>query len=87
MALIEESSPATRRAALFRSGRDQVLRIPQGFELPGNEVILHREGTRIVIEPIPGKPSLLAVVASMQPWTESFPEVNSGVLPLDDIAL
>jgi antitoxin VapB len=55
--------------------------------LPGKEVILHREGSRIVIEPIINKPGLLAVVAGLKPWPEDFPDVDAGLLPLDEIRL
>jgi antitoxin VapB len=85
--IIAEPSPVSGRAALFRSGSDQALRIPKAFELPGNEVILHREGSRIVIDPIINKQGLLAVIAWLEPLAENFPDVDSGVLPLDDIAL
>jgi hypothetical protein len=34
---------------LFRNGRNQAVRIPVEFELPGDEAILRREGDRLVI--------------------------------------
>ena len=36
---------STRR--LFRNGRNQAIRIPVEFELPGEEALIHREGHRI----------------------------------------
>lgn len=87
MASIEQTPPVTRRAVLFRNGRGQALRIPKAFELPGNEVILHREGGRIVIEPLINKQGLLAVVAGLKPWPESFPDVDAGLPPLDEIRI
>jgi len=44
-----------RHVRLFRNGSNQALRIPREFELAGNEVILHKEGERLVIEPIKKK--------------------------------
>ena len=35
-----------KRVRLFRNGRNQAVRIPAGFELPGNEAIMHRDGDR-----------------------------------------
>jgi antitoxin VapB len=48
------------------------------FELPGNEVLMHREGDRLVIEPVP-KRGLLALLASMEPLDEDFPEIDDPV--------
>jgi antitoxin VapB len=64
-----------RRVRLFRNGRNQSLRIPREFELPGNEAILRREGGRLVIEPAPPK-SLLAVLATLEPLEEDFPPIE-----------
>ncbi|HEX2887312.1 PIN domain-containing protein [Vineibacter terrae] len=33
-----------RHVKLFRNGRNQAVRIPMDFELPGNEAIMHRDG-------------------------------------------
>ena len=40
-----------RRVKLFRSGRNQAVRIPREFELPGDEAVMHKEGDRLIIEP------------------------------------
>ena len=82
-----EPSAETRRAALFRNGRNQAIRIPKAFELPGEEVLLHREGDRLVIEPIKEKKDLLAVLAEFGPLDEEFPDTDEGLLPLKDIHL
>ncbi len=63
-----------RRVKLFRNGRNQAVRIPREFELPGDEAILRREGSHLILEP--ARPaSLLAVLASLQPIDENFPEI------------
>lgn len=41
-----------RRVQLFRHGRNQAVRIPVEFELPGNEATMHRDGERLMIEPV-----------------------------------
>ena len=48
--------------------------------------MLHKEGERLVIEPVE-KPSLLALLATLEPISDTFPDVDENVLPLDDIAL
>lgn len=76
-----------RRARLFRNGRNQAVRIPREFELPGDEVILHKEGDRLIVEPVRKPNSLAELLASWEPVEEEFPDVDEGLLPLDDIKL
>jgi len=83
----DENHSEARRASLFRNGRNQALRIPKAFELPGDEVMVHREGNRLIIEPISKKLGLLAVLAELEPLDEDFPDIDEGLLPLDDIDL
>ncbi len=85
--------PGARHVKLFKNGANQAVRIPKEFELPGNEALIHREGDKLIIEPV--KPryikgsaaALLAVLNSMEPIDEEFPDVDEGLLPLDDIKL
>jgi antitoxin VapB len=48
------------------------------FELPGHEAIMHRDGDRLVIEPI-RKRGLIALLKTMQPLEEAFPEIDDSV--------
>ena len=64
-----------RHVRLFRNGRNQAVRIPVAFELPGDEAIMRREGDRLVIEPV-RKRGLVALLASMTPIDEAFPEID-----------
>ena len=68
-----------RHTKLFRNGRNQVVRIPREFELPGEDAIIRKEGSRLVIELAPPK-ALLAVLASLRHLDEGFP-------PIDDLPL
>lgn len=43
---------ATRQVKLFRNGRNQALRIPREFELDGNRALVHREGERLIVQPL-----------------------------------
>ena len=63
-----------RHVRLFRNGRNQAVRIPVEFELPGDEAIMHRDGDRLVIEPI-RKRGLLALLETMEPLDDAFPEI------------
>jgi antitoxin VapB len=70
-----ERSMAGRHVKLFRNGRNQALRIPREFELPGEGAIIRREGQRLIIEPVPPK-SLLAVLDSLPTLDEDFPPIE-----------
>jgi len=73
-----------RRVRIFRNGRNQAVRIPVEFELPGDEAIMHRDGDRLVIEPV-RKRGLVALLASMTPIDEAFPEIDDPVPPPEKI--
>jgi antitoxin VapB len=64
-----------RHVRLFRNGRNQAVRIPREFELPGEEAILRKEGDRLIIEPVARK-SLLALLATLETLDEDFPEID-----------
>jgi antitoxin VapB len=69
---------------LFRNGRNQAVRIPVEFELPGNEAIMHRDGHRLVIEPV-RKRGLVALLKTMKAVPDELPEINDPVLPPEDV--
>lgn len=73
-----------RHVKLFKNGRNQAVRIPREFELPGDEAIMRKEGDRLIIEPARPK-SLLAVLASLAPLEEAFPAIED--LPPDPVEL
>lgn len=75
---------APRRVKLIRNGRNQAVRIPREFELSGEEVILRKEGERLIIEPAPPR-SLLALLATLEPIDEAFPPIPE--LPTDSVDL
>lgn len=76
----------SRQVSLRTSGQDQVLTIPHEFALLGTEVLLRKEGHRLIIEPITPN-SLLSLLTRLQDITDNFPDVNEGLFPLDDITL
>ncbi len=73
-----------RRVRLFRNGRNQAVRIPVEFELPGNEAVLHRDGDRLVIEPLRRR-GLVALLKSMKPVNERFPDIADPVPRREDV--
>jgi antitoxin VapB len=64
-----------RRVKVFRDGRNQAVGIPVEFELPGDEAIMHRDGDRLVIEPM-RKRGLVALLEAMKPLEEDFPGID-----------
>jgi antitoxin VapB len=71
---------------LFHNGRNQTLSIPHAFEMPSNDVVIRRDGERLIIEPFK-KRSLLELLATLEDIEEDFPNVDEGVVPLDNIQL
>ena len=83
---LDSSNPEAqeRHVKLFRNGRNQAVRIPREFELPGDDAIIRREGRRLIIEAAPPR-SLLAVLATLSPLAEDFPPIAE--LPHDAVDL
>ena len=70
-----------RRVKLFRNGRNQAVRIPREFELPGEVAIIRKDGERLIIEPAPPQ-SLLALLDTLAPLEDDFPPIpNFGPRP------
>ena len=73
-----------RYVKLFKNGRNQAVRIPREFELPGENAIIRKEGQRLIIEAVPPK-SLLAVLATLPTLDEDFPPIED--LPAEPVDL
>ncbi len=71
-----------RHVKLFKNGRNQAVRIPREFELPGEDAIIRKEGERLIIEPAPPQ-SLLAVVAARTTLDEEFSPIQD--LPAEPV--
>jgi antitoxin VapB len=69
---------AARHVKLFRNGRNQAVRIPREFELPGERALMRKEGDRLIIEPAPPK-SLLEILARLTPIEEDFPAISDPI--------
>ena len=70
-----EALVTERHASLFRNGRNQAVRIPREFEMKGTEVLIRKEGERLILTPI-RKNRLLDLLASWEPLDEDLPDVE-----------
>ena len=73
-----------RQVSLFRNGRNQAIRIPREFELEGTEAIIHKEGDKLIVEPVKKK-SLKALLASLPTVDEDLPEIVDLPVEAEDI--
>ena len=81
--ICQTAAMVERYVKLFKNGRNQAVRIPREFELPGQNAIIRKEGPRLIIEPVPPR-SLLAVLKTLVPLDEQFPPIQDPPAePLD----
>ncbi len=66
-----------RHVKLFKSGRNQAVRIPREFELPGDDAIMRKDGNKLIIEAAPPQ-SLLALLATLETMDDDFPPLLDG---------
>ena len=86
------AAPTSRQVTLFRNNRSQALRIPAEFALPGNKVLISRDGDRLILEPVLSDSTGLLPLAA---WAEEPPlskeddflNIDEGLLPLKDVEL
>lgn len=53
------------------------MRIPREFEMEGTEVLMHKEGDRLILTPI-RRNRLLDLLASWEPLDEGLPELEDA---------
>jgi antitoxin VapB len=59
-----------KTAKLFENGRSQAVRLPKEFRMPGKEVLIRREGNRIILEPV--EASFASLIQSLDEFPEDF---------------
>ena len=64
-----------RHVKLFRSGESQAVQIPRGFELPGEDATIRREGEKLIIEAVATQ-SLLSVLAGLAAIDGALPVID-----------
>jgi antitoxin VapB len=83
-------SSRPREAKLFRNNRSQAVRIPVEFELPGDRVLIRREGGKLIIEPITKPTNLIELLAEWKKEAplgpeDQFPEIEDMPAKPEDI--
>ena len=75
--------PRPKEAKLFRNNRSQAVRIPVEFELPGDRVLIHREGSKLIIEPVTRPTNIVELLAE---WRKEAPLGAEDQFPaIDDV--
>ena len=75
----------TRNVKLFRNGRNQAVRIPREFELPGEDAIMRKVGNQLIIETPKKKMTLSELLDTFDTIDEPFPEIEDlPAEPIDD---
>jgi antitoxin VapB len=77
-------SDMERHVKLFKNGRNQAVRIPREFELPGEDAVIRKEGQRLIIEPALPQ-SLLALLAALPTLDDEFAPIED--LPAEPVSL
>jgi antitoxin VapB len=63
-----------RHVKLFKNGRNQAVRIPREFELPGDDAIMRKDGNKLIIEAVPSR-SLIALLSTLNPIDDDLPPI------------
>ena len=72
-----------KEVKLFRNNRSQAVRIPVEFELPGDRVLIYREGGRLIIEPVTKPTNIVELLAE---WRKDAPLGPEDQFPaIDDV--
>jgi antitoxin VapB len=72
---MEASVQDTRDVKLFRNGRNQAVRIPREFELPGKSAVMRKVGDTLIIEPAK-RGTLLELLATLEPIEETIGDIE-----------
>ena len=74
-------TPVSRRAALFRNGANQAVRLPQELRFPGDvkEVQIRKQGDSLLLSPI--KPNWASFFATQIDVSEDFLAHRDQSLP------
>jgi antitoxin VapB len=83
-------SSRPKEAKLFRNNRSQAVRIPVEFELPGDRVLIRREGSKLIIEPVTKPTNIIELLAEWKKEAplgpeDQFPEIDDMPAKPEDI--
>lgn len=76
----------TYKVKLIQKGNTQSIPLPEALNLSTAEVTIRQEDDKLIIEPLKKK-CLLEVFATLEDIEEDFPDVDEGLLPLDNVEL
>ena len=87
---VPSPSSRPREAKLFRNNRSQAVRIPAEFELPGDRVLIRREGGKLIIEPMAKRTNMIELLAAWKKEAplgpeDQFPEIEDMPAKPEDI--
>lgn len=72
--LTTPKSSKPKVAKLFRNNRSQAVRIPVEFEFQGDRVLIHREGSKLIIEPVARPTNIVELLAEWRKEAQLAPE-------------
>ena len=64
-----------RHVKVFKNGRSRAVRIPKELDLFGDELVMRRDGERVILER-PPKEKLADILARLKPIDEEWPEID-----------
>lgn len=70
-----------------RRGDVQFVEIPPGLEMAGSAVTIERDGDRLIVSPLPEPKNFRELLAQMETIDAEFPDVDEGLLPVDDVEI
>lgn len=87
---IPAPSSRHREAKLFRNNGSQAVCIPAEFELPGDRVLIRREGAKLIIEPVTGPSSIVELLAQWKKEEplgpeDQFPDITDMTATPEDL--
>ncbi|ANA15257.1 AbrB/MazE/SpoVT family DNA-binding domain-containing protein [Acetobacter pomorum] len=83
-------TPRPREVKLFRNNRSQAVRIPVEFEMPGDRVLIRRDGDKLVLEPVKTPSTLKELLMAWReepqlPPEDDFPDIQDVAARPEDI--
>jgi len=73
-----------REVKLFKNRRNQAIRIPVDFTFDVDRVRIHRDGAKLIVEPIHTN-GLLALLDSWEPLEDDFPDIEDVMSKPEEI--
>lgn len=68
-----------------RRGDVQFVEIPLELQVVGSAVTIEQDGDRLIVTPLPEPKNFRELLAQMETIDVEFPDVDEGLLPVDDV--